>query len=295
MLWVCVACVIILICGVVFFYAKISAILDNIDEMIDRAIEGTLTENDFSEKKASKIEAKLYRFLRAGKIDRQQAVKERDSIKSLISDISHQTKTPVANILLYTQLLDEWGVLGEEEKKLLSSISSQTEKLDFLIQALVKLSRLENGIIAVMPKRDSVEELVGEIDFGAAITKGISFSVEHAPELTALFDRKWTAEALGNLVDNAVKYTPPGGRIRVSAKAYEMFVCIEVADDGMGIKEEETAKIFQRFYRSQQAADEKGVGIGLYLTREIIREQGGYVKVASRPGVGSVFSVFLPR
>ena len=286
---------IILICGVVFFYAKISAILDNIDEMIDRAIEGTLTENDFSEKKASKIEAKLYRFLRAGKIDRQQAVKERDSIKSLISDISHQTKTPVANILLYTQLLDERGVLGEEEKKLLSSISSQTEKLDFLIQALVKLSRLENGIIAVMPKRDSVEELVGEIDFGAAITKGISFSVEHAPELTALFDRKWTAEALGNLVDNAVKYTPPGGRIRVSAKAYEMFVCIEVADDGMGIKEEETAKIFQRFYRSQQAADEKGVGIGLYLTREIIREQGGYVKVASRPGVGSVFSVFLPR
>ena len=295
MLWVCVACVIILICGVVFFYAKISAILDNIDEMIDRAIEGTLTENDFSEKKASKIEAKLYRFLRAGKIDRQQAVKERDSIKSLISDISHQTKTPVANILLYTQLLDERGVLGEEEKKLLSSISSQTEKLDFLIQALVKLSRLENGIIAVMPKRDSVEELVGEIDFGAAITKGISFSVEHAPELTALFDRKWTAEALGNLVDNAVKYTPPGGRIRVSAKAYEMFVCIEVADDGMGIKEEETAKIFQRFYRSQQAADEKGVGIGLYLTREIIREQGGYVKVASRPGVGSMFSVFLPR
>ena len=295
MLWVCVACVIILICGVVFFYAKISAILDNIDEMIDRAIEGTLTENDFSEKKASKIEAKLYRFLRAGKIDRQQAVKERDSIKSLISDISHQTKTPVANILLYTQLLDERGVWGEEEKKLLSSISSQTEKLDFLIQALVKLSRLENGIIAVMPKRDSVEELVGEIDFGAAITKGISFSVEHAPELTALFDRKWTAEALGNLVDNAVKYTPPGGRIRVSAKAYEMFVCIEVADDGMGIKEEETAKIFQRFYRSQQAADEKGVGIGLYLTREIIREQGGYVKVASRPGVGSVFSVFLPR
>lgn len=295
MLWVCVACVIILICGVVFFYAKISAILDNIDEMIDRAIEGTLTENDFSEKKASKIEAKLYRFLRAGKIDRQQAVKERDSIKSLISDISHQTKTPVANILLYTQLLDERGVLGEEEKKLLSSISSQTEKLDFLIQALVKLSRLENGIIAVMPKRDSVEELVGEIDFGAAITKGISFSVEHAPELTALFDRKWTAEALGNLVDNAVKYTPPGGRIRVSAKAYEMFVCIEVADDGMGIKEEETAKIFQRFYRSQQAADEKGVGIGLYLTREIIREQGGYVKVASSPGAGSVFSVFLPR
>ena len=134
MFWVCVMCVIVLICGVACFYAKTSAILNHIDEMIDQAIEGTLTENEFSEKKASRIEAKLYRFLHAGKMDKQQAVKERDSIKSLISDISHQTKTPVANILLYTQLLDERGALGEEEKKLLSRISSQTEKLDFLIQ-----------------------------------------------------------------------------------------------------------------------------------------------------------------
>lgn len=140
-----------------------------------------------------------------------------------------------------------------------------------------------------------MEELLAEIDFGAAAVKGISFSVENVPELTAVFDWKWTAEALGNLVDNAVKYTQPGGRIRVSAKANEMFVCIEVADNGMGIAQEEITKIFQRFYRSRQAVDEKGVGIGLYLTREILRKQGGYMKVSSKIGEGSVFSVFLPR
>lgn len=298
MLVLCVVCMtgmVVLIGVAVFLYRRTSRILNQMDEMIDQAVEGTLKEKEFSEKKSSRIEAKLYRFLRMGELDGQMAVKEKDSIKELISDISHQTKTPVANILLYAQLLEERGALGQEERKLLSHISSQTEKLDFLIQALIKLSRLENGVIAVMPKRDSVEELIKEMDFGAAAAKGISVSVENTQGLTALFDRKWTAEALGNLVDNAVKYTPSGGRIRVSSKAYEMFVCIEVADDGIGIAEEETAKIFQRFYRSGQVSDEQGVGIGLYLVREILRKQGGYVKVSSRPGEGSVFSVFLPK
>lgn len=288
-------CILLLVGTVIFFYVRTSQILGRVDKMIDQAIEGTLAENEFSEKTLSKIEAKLYRFLCIGKMDRQTAMKEKNTIKELIGDISHQTKTPVANILLYTQLLEEKGTLGEEERRLLSHISSQTQKLDFLIQALIKLSRLENGIIVVKPKRDSVEELLKEMDFGAADRKGISISIENTPGLTALFDRKWTAEALGNLVDNAVKYTPSGGRIRVSSRAYEMFACIEVADNGMGIAEEETAKIFQRFYRSGQVSDEQGVGIGLYLVREILKEQGGYIKVASKIGEGSVFSVFLPR
>lgn len=295
MVAICVACIALLIIAVIVMYGRTSAVLDRVDEMISRAIDHTLTENEFSEEKMSKVEAKLYQFLHAAKMDGQQMEQEKDSIKELISDISHQTKTPVANILLYTQLLEEKGTLGETERELLSRISSQTEKLDFLIQSMIKLSRLENGIITVMPKRESVERLLDEIDFGAASAKGISFSVENTPGLTAVFDRKWTAEALGNLVDNAAKYTAPGGRIQVRAKAYEMFACIEVADNGMGIADEEITKIFQRFYRSQQTAEEKGVGIGLYLTREILRKQGGYIKVRSTPSKGSVFSVFLPR
>ena len=290
-----IVCIVLLIIAMIVMYIRTSKILDRIDRMLDQAIEDTLTENEFSEEKLSKIEAKLYRFINTGKLDRQQAAQEKDSIKELISDISHQTKTPVANILLYTQLLEEQGNLGEKERELLFRISSQTEKLDFLIQSMIKLSRLENGIITVTPKKNSVEELLGEIDFGPVQAKGILVSMESTPGLTAVFDRKWTAEALGNLVDNAVKYTPPSGCIRVSSKAYEMFVRIDVADNGMGIAPDEITKIFQRFYRSQQAADEKGVGIGLYLTREILRKQGGYIKVSSKPGQGSLFSVFLPK
>lgn len=290
-----IACIVLLIIVVIAMYVRTSAVLDRIDKMLDQAIENTLVESEFSEEKLSKIEAKLYRFLNIGRLDRQQAAQEKDSIKELISDISHQTKTPVANILLYTQLLEEQGNLGEKERELLHRIFSQTEKLDFLIRSLVKISRLESGIITVAPKKDSVEELLGEIDFGPAVAKGISFIVENVPGLYAVFDRKWTVEALGNLVDNAVKYTLPGGKVRVSSRAYEMFVCIEVSDNGMGIAQEEITKIFQRFYRSQRTADEKGVGIGLYLAREILRMQGGYIKVSSKLGEGSVFSVFLPR
>lgn len=290
-----IVCIVLLIIAVIVMYVRTSRTLNRVDRMLDRAIEDTLTENEFSEEKLSKIEAKLYRFINIGKMDRQQAAQEKDSIKELISDISHQTKTPVANILLYTQLLEEQGNLGEKERELLLRISSQTEKLDFLIQSMIKLSRLENGIITVTPKKDSVEELLGEVDFGPAQAKGISVSMENTPGLTAVFDRRWTAEALGNLVDNAVKYTPPGGHVRVISKAYEMFIRIDVADNGMGIAPDEITKIFQRFYRSQQAADEKGVGVGLYLTREILRKQGGYIKVSSKPGQGSVFSVFLPK
>ncbi|CAM5646827.1 Adaptive-response sensory-kinase SasA [Lysinibacillus sphaericus] len=113
-------------------------------------------------------------------------------------------------------------------------------------------------------------------------------------DVEAVFDPKWTVEALYNIVDNAIKYTPSGGSVQLSVTPYQLFCRIDVADTGLGISEDETAKIFSRFYRSQEVTDKEGVGLGLYLAREIITAQGGYIKVKSRLGVGSVFSVFLP-
>lgn len=98
-----------------------------------------------------------------------------------------------------------------------------------------------------------------------------------------------------NLLDNGVKYTPAGGRITVSVTLYELFCRIDVTDTGPGLAEEEQAKVFQRFYRSPAVQDQAGVGIGLYLVRQIAAGQGGYVRVDSAPGAGSIFSLFLPR
>ena len=107
-------------------------------------------------------------------------------------------------------------------------------------------------------------------------------------EEKAIFDEKWTNEAIWNLVDNAIKYTETGG-VTITVREYEMFVCVEVSDTGCGISEAEQAQIFSRFYRSGKTSGKEGLGIGLYLARQIVTAEKGYIKLASKEGKGSVF------
>ncbi len=291
-----IAAIVVLAVLVGIMYVRTSIIMSRLENMIDRAIDNTFSESSFNEKKLSKLEAKMYRYLSAGNTSLRQVNSEKDRIKTFIADISHQTKTPISNILLYAQLLKEAPELDEGTRQIVGQIETQTEKLSFLIASLVKTSRLENGIIAVAPKQNSVRKMLEQLECEqAAEQKDVSFRVDIPSELVALFDFKWTLEALANIVDNAIKYTPPGGMVTVSTREYEMFVCIDVTDSGIGMTEEETAKIFTRFYRSPRVYEEKGVGIGLYLAREIVSKEGGYIKVTSELFKGSVFSVFLPK
>lgn len=288
--------IIVLLAVICVIYLRTAKILSDIDKMLDSAINNTFSENDFTEKRLSKLESKMYRYLLIGRTSLKQINTEKDSIKTLIADISHQTKTPVSNILLYSQLLKEAPELNDNTRKIVLQIEEQTEKLSFLISSLIKTSRLENGIINVVPKENSINKLIESLDYkNIADTKGVSYNVELISEFTAVFDLKWTLEAISNIVDNAIKYTSCGGKVTVSAHEYEMFVCINISDTGIGMSEDETAKVFTRFYRSSEVRDEKGVGIGLYLAREILVKEGGYIKVSSEKGKGSVFSVFLPK
>ncbi len=288
--------IIILILFICVIYLRTSKVLSDIDKMLDDAINNTFTEREFSENRLSKLEAKMYRFLMSRNTAMKQINSEKDGIKTLIADISHQTKTPISNILLYSQLLKETPDLADNEKELVSQIEKHTEKLHFLISSLIKTSRLENGIIHVVPKENSVKKLLECVNCeSVAAAKGIRCNIEITSEISAVFDFKWTLEAISNIVDNAIKYTPAKGTVTISAKEYEMFACVNIADTGIGISEDETAKIFARFYRSPEVSDERGVGIGLYLAREILTKEGGYIKVSSEKGNGSVFSVFLPK
>lgn len=296
MKYVILLIIIILIEIICAIYLRTSKILSAIDKMIDSAINNTFSESSFTEKKLSKLEAKMYRYLSMGSTSLKRINAEKDSIKTLISDISHQTKTPVSNILLYSQLLKEAPDLNDNTRKIVSQIEEQTEKLSFLIASLIKTSRLENGIINVIPKENSINKLIECLDYkNISDSKGVNYNVEFTSEFTAVFDFKWTLEAISNIVDNAIKYTPRGGKVTVSVKEYEMFVCINISDTGIGMSEDDTAKVFTRFYRSSDVSGEKGVGIGLYLTREILAKEGGYIKVSSKKGNGSMFSVFLPK
>lgn len=291
-----VAAIVFCVCFALYERRKTKSIMETLNRILDKTIAGDFKETVYDETSLSQIESKLWRFLASSELAQKRVEKEQNRIKSLISDISHQTKTPIANILMYTGLLAEQQDLPEQTKNISGQIGPQAEKLNFLIQSLIKVSRLESGLIAVTPAANRVSELIADAVFECAPkakAKGIACTVGEISDTVALFDAKWTAEALCNILDNAVKYTPPGGQITIRSTCYEMFVRIDIADSGMGIAEADYSKLFERFWRSSAAANEEGVGIGLYLSREIIAKQGGYIKVSSVPGKGSVFSVFL--
>jgi len=272
-------------------------LLQKLDAMLDEAIAGTFQAQSFDESLLSKIESKMVRFLEQSRLRQEQIANEQERVRSLISDISHQTKTPLSNVALYTQLLAEQD-LTDEQAKLSEQISTSAEKLSFLIQSLVKTSRLESGIIKIEPKPGNVYDLisaaVAECESLAA-AKGIKLSIIQDKPITALFDPRWCAEAFFNIIDNAVKYTPENGSVRISVTEYEMFARIDVTDTGCGIREEYLPKVFGRFWRAPESADSPGVGVGLYLSRQIIASCGGYIKANSEVGKGSTFSVFLSK
>ena len=270
-----------------------------LDRMLSTAIDGGFGEESFDESAPSALESRMARFLNGSARSLRGVQRQRESIQRLLSDISHQTKTPLANLRLYSSLLME-EELTPRQREQAQVIFQQSEKLSFLIETLVKLSRLETDVLAVTPKSQPLSPLLERAASqakAAAEQKGIALQLhlQQQAEMKALYDLRWTAEALGNLLDNAVKYTPPGGCIQVSATQYELFCRIDVHDNGIGIAEEEQAQIFGRFYRGRQVREQEGLGIGLYLAREIAQKQGGYIRLSSRPGQGSTFSLYLPR
>lgn len=269
-----------------------------LNQMLDEGIRGEFEESKYDESELSKVESKWKRFLQDSAMAKQNLETEKANIKGLISDISHQTKTPMANIKLYSELLSEQLEEDGMEAELLGQIQAQAQKLEFLIQALTKLSRLETNILEVVPVKSQVKPLlesaVEEIRKKAE-KKEIQIKIEMDFEAEAVFDRKWTEEALYNLLDNAVKYSPAGSEVLISTKLYEMWCVIVVSDRGRGISEEEIPKIFGRFYRAKEVQQEEGVGIGLYLVREILQKEGGFIKVNSEVGKGSTFLCYLPR
>ena len=266
-----------------------------IDSMISGNEEPMLLEEQ--ETQFARISHRLSRLYQIMQENRRRVDEERRELQTLVSDISHQVKTPVSNLKMATDTLLEKPMAEAERTDFIRGIRSQTDKLDFLFQALVKTSRLETGVIQLNKKPGRLFDTVAQAMSGivyASEKKEIAVSVDCPEDLTVSHDSKWTSEALFNLLDNAVKYTPAGGKIAVSVVLWEMYVEIKVTDTGKGISESNQAAIFQRFYREEEVHEQQGVGIGLYLAREIVTRQGGYIKVVSEPGKGSEFSIMLP-
>lgn len=288
-------CIAAAIAVIIIYRRRTVKIIRSLDKMIDKAINGTFTEENIDESMLSSVEAKLAGYLSASELSAKNVAAEKEKIKELISDISHQTKTPIANILLYTELLKEQELNGQV-RICAEETAAQAEKLSFLIITLVKLSRLETGVFALLPVKTDLMPMLEKIYRQyqpKAEEKGLRFTLEPT-EAQAVFDEKWSAEAIGNIVDNAIKYTD-SGFVTISVREYEMFCSVTVSDSGKGIAEEEQGRIFTRFYRSPSVSPKEGIGVGLYLAREIVNGCGGYIKVSSEVNKGTEFSVFFQR
>lgn len=288
------------VCFVALVRRELTLFSDLFCQTLDDMLSGNVVPLQVAEEESLfyKINYRLGRLYEVMNENRRNVAKERADLQELISDISHQVKTPIANLNMINSTLMEQDVLPNKQKEFLLASASQLDKLDFLMQAMIKTSRLETGIISLekkmQPIYDTLASALGGILLNAE-KKQIDVSVDCPEQLAVPHDRKWTSEALFNILDNAVKYTPENGKITVTVECWEMYLKISVADTGKGIPEKHQGAIFKRFYREGDVHDVEGIGIGLYLAREIISMQEGYIKLTSNPGLGSCFTVFLPR
>lgn len=294
--YIIVTLTIILLAILVLYVVEICRarrVLNHISNMLLEAKNGTFTESCYDETKLSAVEGQMKEWIANTITTSKQLEKERDCIKTTISDISHQTKTPISNISVYTELLSEQE-LPENSKEYVMRLREQSQKLNFLIEALVKSSRLETKVVALQPSNYRIEDLLVQICDQCewkAKSREITITKEIEP-CSLQLDAKWTREALINILDNAIKYADEATVIKIVGVKYPMFYRIDITNQGIGVKPEEVNTIFGRFFRSDNVRDEDGVGLGLYLAREIVTLQGGYIKV--KPGIEPTFSVFIP-
>lgn len=293
----------IVIINIILFYLIIrwyrNKLLTQYQDFLDKTDEilsGKKIGLSYDESLDSAISERLNRIMKISYMQKEIAEEERDMVKSLITNISHQIRTPLANITLYTGLLKEW-INDSESIRLADKIENNAGKLNFFMKELLKSSYAEQEIISVSPKIIDLDTVIKkscqcvELD---AMKKEIQLISEyHACKVYA--DLKWTEEVFTNVLENAIKYSPNGATVTIQSVLYESFVCVRIVDNGIGIPEEEQGKIFQRFYRGTNVTDKQGFGIGLYLVREVLRKQQGYIKVKSVLNSGTTVEVFLSR
>lgn len=274
------------------FYCCVNAMLDDIIYG-RRVMEAALTEE-----KESLIANKILRVEDKMNLEIGQAVEEREKIKMLIADMSHQLKTPLANVMMYGEILKDMSLDDTKGEVFQGKLKEQTEKIAWIMNSLFKMTQLEEGFlefdICEHDIQDTILRAVNDI-YEKALARNVEIQIADLEENTVIHNEKWTAEVLENLLENAVKYSAKGSKILVAMERQTIYTQIKIIDSGIGIDTKEQLDIFKRFYRSKDVENFEGTGIGLYLSRLIVEREKGYITVESTKGKGSCFSVFLPN
>ncbi len=281
-----------------FFRRKYIKFTSSVEQQIDSFVNGEFDKKNINEENLeSKINSKLYKLGNIMKAQLEQSNYSKKEVQEMVSDITHQIKTPISNIRMYSDTIVNNDLTKEKEHEFLEVISSQVDKLEFLLDSLTKMSRLETNMLVLNKESRKIIECLEEAKRQAnplAEKKNISIEITGDTKTIVKYDKKWTLEAICNLIENAIKYTNENGKIVINLEKLESFLKIDIIDNGIGIDSKNINNIFKRFFREQKVHSIEGVGIGLYLSKNIIELQNGYIKVKSKVREGSTFSVFLP-
>ena len=270
--------ILVIVIGILLYkYIVLRSELGELSDYIDKALDRNLEITEFDEKELSKIKSKLIKFLYASQVKEAKINTEKSKTKDLIADISHQTKTPITNLSLYISLLED-----DPKDEYLEIIKYELNKLEFLIQNLVKSSRLESDIISLQKNQANLKDIVEDVlrEFKVILDeKNISINLIDQ-DLIFDLDERWLKEAIHNLVDNAIKYSPNGSTINISVYKSYLNYNLDIENECQDLSEETLPKIFERFYRGENSVSKDGLGLGLFIAREIIEKHCGNIRAS---------------
>lgn len=266
----------------------------------DQAVSGYLC-GDYSQRLPRSSEGAIYQIfaqveqlatMLQAKTETEHQAKE--FLKKSISDISHQLKTPLAALTMYQEIIADEPEHPDTVREFSAKMSVSLKRMEYLIQAMLKITRLDTGNIVFEKDRLKVAALVSQS------IRELTTRAEHEHKQILVdgdagqqlvCDRDWTCEAIGNIVKNALDHTDPGGTVRIHWEHTPAMLRIFITDNGSGIAPEDIHHIFKRFYRSKRSLDTQGIGLGLPLAKSIIEGQGGIIAVQSDPGTGTTFTL----
>ena len=271
---ICILCM--LVCSGIglYFWRRNRKMYHIIDRMMDEILDGeAISHSDIKEGEISALASKAKRIQEKVNLGIQNAEEEKEQVKRLISNMSHQLKTPLAGLMMYREMLEDDSLDNTTRKKFLHKMKRQSEKIDWILQSLFKMVNLEQGAVVFeaepLPIKATIQDAVTAV-LDKADKKEIEILTEPFMDRKLWHNRKWTAEVLVNLLENAVKYTESQGKINLSVHPMEMYTELRICDTGIGIRQKELTEIFKRFYRSKEVENLEVSGIGLYLSRLIL-------------------------
>ena len=294
---VIIVSIVICVLVVILSYLYLNHVLNRISWIIHSFLtRRTIEITDMEDTRESKLISQLKQLILITDQEIKANKEEKEEITRLISDLSHQLKTPLANITMYTELLRDHSLSEDERDEFIDRMREQTGKMKWLMNTLIHASRLETGSMEFEVAPTTIKETIAasiSSVYAQAQEKNIAIVIEEFNNCKLLHNRKWTAEALTNILDNAIKYSPESSTIKLLLEPMELYTRIKVQDQGIGIASEEFSLIFKRYYRSNKVEQKEGTGLGLYLAQLIFIKQGGYITVDSKPDHGSCFSLYL--